>query len=299
MDQPVIQSLWIGPRLSVMEQLSIQSYLALGYAFHLYVYESVENIPAGVVVRNAAEILGTEEIFCYQSGPGKGSHAAFANGFRYKLLLERGGWWTDLDSICLRRLDFADEHVLGREHEPDGSQCVAIGLMKAPCGSPLMEKCWAAAKRANRSKLVWGQIGPRLMDEAVRTVNVPLRLLDPIAFYPVNYWQHEKLIRRGLIPAESYAIHLWHARWTQTQLNPDAKYSPHSILEQLKRRFDVPSPSGAPVGPSRQYLAQLRREQFQAARGRFKSLVRNFKTAIRRKQLLRLESPAQIANANA
>ena len=215
MTQPIMQSLWIGPRLSVMEQLSIRSYLALGYAFHLYTYESVENIPAGVEVRMAAEILGPEEIFCYQNGPGKGSHAAFANGFRYKLLLERGGWWTDLDSICLRPLDFADDHVLGLEHEPDGSQCVAVGLVKAPPGSPVMEKCWDACRRANRSQLVWGQIGPRLMNQAIRAVDVPVRILDPIAFYPINYWQHGKLIRGGRISAESYAIHLWHARWTR------------------------------------------------------------------------------------
>jgi hypothetical protein len=132
MDKPIIQSLWIGTRLSVMEQLSIRSYLAQGYSFHLYVYEPLENVPAGVVLRRAAEILGPEEIFCYQTGPGKGSVAAFSNSFRYKLLLERGGWWTDLDSVCLRRLDFAEEHVLGLQRYPDGSQGVNSGLIKAP-----------------------------------------------------------------------------------------------------------------------------------------------------------------------
>jgi hypothetical protein len=42
-------------------------------------------------VRDAAEILGPEAFFVYEEGPGKGSPAAFANQFRYKLLADRGG----------------------------------------------------------------------------------------------------------------------------------------------------------------------------------------------------------------
>ena len=44
MDHSVIQSLWIGERLSVMEQLSIRSYLDQGHPFHLYVYSPVEPV---------------------------------------------------------------------------------------------------------------------------------------------------------------------------------------------------------------------------------------------------------------
>jgi mannosyltransferase OCH1-like enzyme len=29
-----------------------------------------------------------------------GSYAGFADHFRYKLLLEKGGWWPDLDMPC-------------------------------------------------------------------------------------------------------------------------------------------------------------------------------------------------------
>ena len=36
MTSDVIQSLWIGDRLSVMERLCIQSFLDQGHQFHLY-----------------------------------------------------------------------------------------------------------------------------------------------------------------------------------------------------------------------------------------------------------------------
>ena len=39
------------------------------------------------------------DIFRYRDN---GSYAGFANFFRYELLRKRGGWWVDLDTICLR-----------------------------------------------------------------------------------------------------------------------------------------------------------------------------------------------------
>ena len=38
----ILQSLWLGKRLSVMEQLSIRSFLDQGYSFHLYTYQDVD-----------------------------------------------------------------------------------------------------------------------------------------------------------------------------------------------------------------------------------------------------------------
>src|SRR4051794_17882417 len=88
MREPV-QSLWIGPELSVMEQLSIRSFLANGHPFHLYVYSDVRGIPDGADVRDAREILPESMIFQYSEYK---TVAGFANYFRYKLLLDRGGW---------------------------------------------------------------------------------------------------------------------------------------------------------------------------------------------------------------
>ena len=167
MKTDIFQSLWLGKRLSVMEQLSIRSFLDQGYSFHLYTYQDVENIPQGTTICRGEEILPADEIFCYQSGYGKGSYSAFSNCFRYKLLLDRGGWWTDLDSVCLRPLDFDDQHVLGNERVPDGRCQPAAGLIKVPPGSRLIAYCWEACRKVDRSRIVWGQIGPRLIAEAV------------------------------------------------------------------------------------------------------------------------------------
>ncbi len=232
-----------------MEQLAIRSFLDNGHPFHLYTYEEIDNIPAGTVVRCGEEILPAAEIFCYPRGFGKGSVAAFADLFRYKLLLERGGWWADMDAVCVRPLDFADEHVLGLERSPGGGRQINNAVMKAPIGSPLMEYCWEQGRRMDRARLVWGQLGPRLLTRAVEALAVPARILRPEAFYPIDYWQVWQLIRSGEMPGDCYTIHLWNARWQSERLDPDAVYNHGCIFEQLKRRYGVLSPPGAPRGP--------------------------------------------------
>ena len=104
------------------------------------------------------EILPSNEIFpSVADGFARQRASAFSNEFRYKLLFDRGGWWTDLDSVCLRPLEFRDEHVLGYEREPDGRRHVATALFKAPVGSPLMEYCWERCRQADRSRLRLGR----------------------------------------------------------------------------------------------------------------------------------------------
>ncbi len=268
MGTETFQSLWIGSRLSVMEGLSIRSFLDHGYTFHLYAYQTVENVPAGTIVLPGDQILPADQIFCYRKGYGKGSFAAFSNLFRYRLLLERGGWWTDLDSVCMRPMDFDDEHVVGNERAPDGALQISAGLIKAPRGSRLLQYCWDSCQKVDLSQIRWGQIGPRLMTEAVHTVGIPVRVLEPEAFYPINYWNIWELIEAQRVPPECYSIHLWNSRWRKERLDPDAVYSPACIYEQLKRRFGVGAPQGAPRGPGWPSLARHWWRQLTSSRRR-------------------------------
>jgi hypothetical protein len=274
MSQPIVQSLWVGPRLSVMEQLAIRSFLHHGHPFHLYTYGQVKQVPAGTTVLPADEILASSETFCDEAeGHGRENVSAFADEFRYKLLLDRGGWWTDLDSVCVRPLEFRDEHVLGYEREPDGRRHVATGLIKAPAGSPLMEYCWERCQ-ADRSRQVRGETGPRLMAEALESVPTPVRILEPSAFNPIDYWQVWQLIRERQMPERCYAIHLWNSKWQRERLDPDAVYDLECIYEQLKRRFRVASPVGAVYGPGWLSLAKVRIREFKAGLRRRRPMLR-------------------------
>src|SRR5437879_6295287 len=160
----IIQGLWIGPELSVMEQLSISSFLLNQHEYHLYVYDEPRNVPLGAVVRDAAEILPPSRIFQYKHFP---TYAGFANFFRYKLLLERGGWWADTDTICLKPFDFPEQHVFASEIS-NGHEVVTSGIIKAPIGSEAMGHAWEVCQNKIPEPLVWGAPGPRLVEEVVR-----------------------------------------------------------------------------------------------------------------------------------
>src|SRR5262245_2642869 len=96
-----VKSLWIGRRLSTMEQLCIESFLQNGYDFDLYTYGDVKNVPDGTTLLDANEILPEKWVthFRYDKRP---SISPFSNVFRYKLLHDKGGIWVDMDVVCLR-----------------------------------------------------------------------------------------------------------------------------------------------------------------------------------------------------
>src|SRR5881227_24224 len=115
--QNTIQSLWVGSRLSVLERLSIASFLKNGHSYILYTYEPVEGVPAGAELKDANEILPSSSIFRYREYD---TCSGFSNFFRYKLLLERGGWWADTDMICLKPFNLSAEFVFSSERGGGG-----------------------------------------------------------------------------------------------------------------------------------------------------------------------------------
>ena len=232
----IIQGLWIGNELSVMEQLSLASFLKHGHEYHLYVYEEVKNVPPGTTVKDGNEILPASDIFQYQGRP---SYAGFANFFRYKLLLERGGWWADMDTVCLKPFDFSDEYVFSSEMYK-GLEVVNCGVVKAPPGSEAMRWAWEVCQTKNSKQLVWGETGPKLIAEAVRKFSLEKYTRPAAVFCPLAFFEWQKVIEPGPSPAwadSAYAIHLLNDKWRAAEQDKNAKYSEDCFYEQLKRRY--------------------------------------------------------------
>jgi hypothetical protein len=140
--------MWIGNKMGALELLTLKSFLNHGCEFHLWLYEEVDvEIPSGIIVEDASEIIPRENIFRYPNDSkidwkgGKGSCAGFSDIFRYKLLYEKGGWWVDMDVTCLSPLVVYD-HYFFRGH----AQLSLVGnIMKVPLRSPLMRYCYDRA----------------------------------------------------------------------------------------------------------------------------------------------------------
>jgi len=244
----IIQALWVGPELSVLEQLSVSSFLRHGHEYHLYVYSDVKNIPAGAVVKDGNEILPASRIFQYKQ---KASYSGFSNFFRYKLLLERGGWWVDTDTICLKRFDFAEAYVFSSEFAM-GQEFINSGICKAPAGSDAMAYAWGVCEQKDPEQLVWGETGPRLMAAAVAKFSLEAYKHPPEVFCPLGYADWHKVLEpdADLKFADStYAIHLWNERWRGAGQDKNAAYPPDCLYEQLKRRYlrVDPTPTAKPL----------------------------------------------------
>jgi mannosyltransferase OCH1-like enzyme len=232
----VIQGLWIGAELSVMEQLSIASFLRNGHEYHLYVYDNVENIPAGTVVKDANEILPASRIFQYKQQP---SYAGFSNFFRYKLLLERGGWWSDTDIICLKPFDFPEEYVFATE-VCGGLEVVSSGVIKAPAGSEAMGHAWEVCQTKNPEQLVWGETGPKLAGKTVKKYSLERYVKSHDFFCPLGYLEWHRVLEpepEGSFIANSHAIHLWNEMWRSAGQDKNASYANNCLYEKLRRRY--------------------------------------------------------------
>ena len=228
-----VQGLWIGPELSVMEQLSIASFLQNGHEYHLFVYDEVKNVPAGTVIRDASEILPVSRIFQYKH---QASYAGFANFFRYKLLLERGGWWIDTDVICLKPFDFVDEYVFSSELDQE-REVISSGIIKAPAGSEVMAYAWQVCERKDPQQLMWGETGPRLMTEAVRKCSLENYVKPPRVFSPLRFNEWRRVLEPSEVGEESYAIHLWNEMWRASGQDKNATYDENCLYERLKRKY--------------------------------------------------------------
>ena len=229
----IIQGLWIGQELSVMEQLSIASFLRNGHEFHLYSYNQLLNVPAGTVIKDGNEVLPASAVFQYKGRP---SYAGFANFFRYKLLLERGGLWVDMDVVCLRPFDFPEEYIFSSEMN-DGSETINCGVIKAPKGSEVMAYAWRICQAKKPDQLVWGETGPGLMSEAVRKYRLDKYQKPYYTFCPISDWHKFLEPYVAAIHPQAYAVHLWNEAWRLANQDKNACYHSNCIYERLKGMY--------------------------------------------------------------
>lgn len=144
----LVNALWLGnKKLSPLEMLTLKSFTHFGNEFHLWHYEPIQaNLPEGVVLRDGNEILAKERIFRYPErmmlGFGQNSYVGFSEIFRYKVLHDVGGWWSDMDVTLLKPLTDVEDEYYFRNH---GVLSVVGNIMKVPKGSELMGICYERA----------------------------------------------------------------------------------------------------------------------------------------------------------
>jgi mannosyltransferase OCH1-like enzyme len=233
----IIQGLWIGQSLSTMENLSIQSFIEHGHEYHLYTYNALSDVPPKAVIKDANEILPASMIFQYKEHK---SYAGFSNYFRYKLLLEKGGWWSDLDIICLKPLSFDTDYVFASEVSEKGVEVVTSGILKAPKGAEVLCQAWATCRSKNPQELKWGETGPELLQELVLKLSLNEYVKDSTTFCPIHPLRFYEVIlpnRWKTFSDQTHTVHLWNEFWRRFEIDKDEEYTPTSLYERLKHTY--------------------------------------------------------------
>lgn len=239
-----VNGLWIGNTLSKIELLTLHSFIKQGHIFHLWTYEKLLNdLPAGVVIEDANEILPRETVFRYNNvnkyGHGKGSVSGFSDIFRYKLLYDKGGWWTDMDVTCLKPLNFSVPYFFRKHHHLE----LVGNVMKAPVQSKLMLSCYnEAAAEVNENNTDWHK---------------PIEILNKYVFennlqqyvYPYisNHDDWNRIVGYVVgndpMPEQYYFIHWMNEEWRSRDIDKnDFRY--RSVLGQQMLEFGLlPKPA--------------------------------------------------------
>ena len=265
-DNRIVQSLWVGGRLSALERLCIRSFCAHGHEFHLYHYDELHNVPRvdGLRLMNGADILPRTAIFRHKSG----TLAFFADHFRFALLHKRGGWWADMDTVCLRHLDFAAEVVLMRDLKP---YRLWNGMLKFPRGhafaaaitdsysdvdrsqpwdKPMVRvhkirrrlMFWRDSRRYIRSRDAGGMIS---LMSAVKHYRLEKHALPTSVFLLPGNPLGRKVVEGagwnfdGVLSAapDLRCVHLCNSLFAFERIDKDGDYPADSLYEVLKRRY--------------------------------------------------------------
>jgi hypothetical protein len=198
-----VNMFWHGGALPSYAWFCMQSFLDRGHAVRLFAYDTL-TAPQGVTPADAGNILNADELSRYRSV------ASFSDVFRYELLFKEGGWWADVDVVCLAD-KLPEASYAWAEQEPG---LVNVAILKFPKADPLLAQL-AAKARGLASGTAWGATGPHLLSELLRACHPIDRAGSTSEFYPIHWLEAPLLLlpeyKTGIVRRLEKAtfLHLW------------------------------------------------------------------------------------------
>lgn len=235
------RSFWFGDYITPYQRLAMKSFVDFGHQYGLYAYRKFD-VPAGVELRDATELLPETQVFFYgdKAGVGRGSVSGFSNLFRYHLLHRLGGWWVDADVVCLSESVPAQEIFMGWEYE----DLIGTAILKFPAGHEFVRMLRDAAEGAG-TDLGWSETGPSLLTRLAGEHDLLKRVVPQAQSYPVQSTDALHL----LIPAHRETVrekvngkpflHLWNEVLRRAVLVGEMAPPPESFIADLFARHGV------------------------------------------------------------
>jgi hypothetical protein len=214
-----VASLWIGESLHYVNQLCLKSHLVQGHPVTLYCTDTVRNVPKGVEVRPASEIMQIDRAIVAET-----SASFLSNVFRYKMIAATGAIWIDCDAYCHKPFPEDQEHIYAGHGMRGALNCGVVAMPKA---GRLIEALLDYYDNLPDYPAWWGNKQKRKMDKLSSSLPKAVRIYqtERTAFGPQAFTHYATAT--GDIDKAMGAETLYPVPF---QLN-DVFYDPHSNVE--------------------------------------------------------------------
>lgn len=247
-----VHMLWVYGGFSKMEKICANSFICNGYKLNIWNYNGLSNAPLHANVLDAREILPENTIFKGRSG----SYAQFSDLFRYAVLCAKGGLWADTDVVCLKSgllsntpfliterdrsppLKFLLKKLLGR---PAGKTVTSNLIYNPhPAVGDVVYLAYRYAQAFPKDKVVWGELGPRLLSaiEAIYPEH-GFDIKPPEFSNPIDWWRcPEPFLLPGFdIPVDTPFLHLYNETWRRAGVDKNAVYPSGCLMKKFEEHF--------------------------------------------------------------
>jgi hypothetical protein len=267
-----VAALWIGGPLSFLEQLCLISFVHAGQHIKLYTYETVPNVPPGVEVADANEILKQSG---YLKHTKTGSPALHSDVFRYHLMAKSDRTiWADTDAYCVKPFTTPNGHFYGwesKKHVNGGvlglpKDCDTLGRLLELTSDEYTIPTWysdeytreleekkAAGTPVHAADQPWGVWGPHAITHYLKETGEIKYALPRVALYPILFKERRLILRPGwdsseMITDDTISIHFYGRRMRRRIVSNEAGGipRPRSLFGRLLKKHGI-DPKLAPI----------------------------------------------------
>lgn len=239
MDLPVINAIWIGPRMGPIHAACLRSFLQTGHRVVLHTYGPVEDAPKGVEVSDAGKLLPFDRIKLHRASK---SYATASDLLRYEIQAQQLGLYVDCDVFCFRPMSAGRELVFGWESDLK----INGAVLQLPPG-PLLEHLrdtgrpgwvppWGSPLQQMLRRLHapfrsiydrgFGYAGPIALTWYTQQLGLQDQASPPDVFYPVSFervglWTSPGLRLADVVTPRTHYVHLYHHSYRNEVVPPD------------------------------------------------------------------------------
>lgn len=269
-----IAQLWIGGNLSYLEQLCAVSFRDAGHHVKMYTYGGVGNIPDGIEVADANEIMPLGNVIAHKR---TGSPAPQADKWRYNMLAKSDRTiWADTDAYCVKKFTSANGHFHGWE----SAHHINNGVVGLPADSDTLaglidftsdeyaipdwfDEDLKAEMRAKKQagnpvhvgEQKWGVWGPQALTHFLHKTGEHKHAMPIEALFPVSFKKRRLMLKPDLdlshyITDNTLSIHFWGRRMRMRIIEAEGgEPHPDSLIGKLIKKHGI-VPSDAPLPKS-------------------------------------------------